>query len=873
MNYRLPGYTHLAHGLDVFTGEETEYPLFDFNFCGSEDHQDVYRGLNYKIPIELDVVPYPKCKFSSSSSFYSSETEMNRAMDKSQEFSASLEASGGIWGVSIDASASLSLSSTSKSASQQRQKNSGQLAVTDTICYTTKVVNVDDPGNIHFSSQFIKRIADIESNRGTKTYVDLIKDFGSHYYKSASLGGRLRQISSIEKKKFFSLASSEVSSSLSTSLKAGASGYGYSARGSVDYSSSQSGSSSDQQEFEDNTSKTDIIASGGAPGSFGPPGSSDDSAPNTYSSWAATVDLLPIPVDFKVAVIGDLLPNSIKKRWYDGLKDFISGKSQDLLHSTTYRVTVQMKSPSNVSPSLLNANFGPFAFQMIGTNTTKMINWRPFGPESDSDAGSTFKIGEGVSFTFTDKSIGPIKSVQFQDLRVIEDGYASGDAPWGWPVKTIQIVDETDGFEFNFGLNDSPLDFDSWSYNFTSGIFSSSKSLPSTICSSNRQCSVSTKNITNYLKLSLKWENPKGFGAIPFVKVTATGTSGQIIDILSNTNCQGSICGEEANGQSVHWIQGQVGQLLSLEFVASTPYPLDPLYFQRGNPFACSGRPFPGYGSSSCTSKLWNYPSTTAMTNSVYLGFDSINATSGGIIGSKSASLFVAIDPSKPPTPVFSGGGAQDNPVGGDGINITLVLYSPLNFNYTIPIVQRSLPLPNRVPPNIYNINVGIVPGYQGAVCQDVSVSLYYGGNRTLFATLSATNKSSCVLPASYITETVATVFDNQNNSQIYRSSKVVTVTYESQLPTLAKACVPFQSDSTRNSPELTKLVCGSVVSTYDCSASSKWIGNNAISYFYSTWSNSTASNIGSTAPDGSLVSDSCKDTPSFVQKIHPQPI
>lgn len=47
---------------------------------------------------------------------------------------------------------------------------------------------------------------------------------------------------------------------------------------------------------------------GGAPGAYGP---AEDSGPSSFGDWAATVDLLPVPIDYKLAAVGDIIP----KEW------------------------------------------------------------------------------------------------------------------------------------------------------------------------------------------------------------------------------------------------------------------------------------------------------------------------------------------------------------------------------------------------------------------------------------------------------------------------------------------------------------------------------------------------------------------------------
>lgn len=53
----LPGVDHMAHGFNIFTGEEVIAPLFDYTYCAGIDKADVlqnaYRGVWYQIPYQV----------------------------------------------------------------------------------------------------------------------------------------------------------------------------------------------------------------------------------------------------------------------------------------------------------------------------------------------------------------------------------------------------------------------------------------------------------------------------------------------------------------------------------------------------------------------------------------------------------------------------------------------------------------------------------------------------------------------------------------------------------------------------------------------------------------------------------------------------
>lgn len=101
--------------------------------------------------------------------------------------------------------------------------------------------------------------------------------------------------------------------------------------------------------MENNSQHSSILTDGGAPGSFGPMGDLSDSAPSSFGSWATTVDLLPVPIEFKFGSIGDLLPEragglNLRENWYRAVKKVVDGidisTAFDPDQSTEYIITV-----------------------------------------------------------------------------------------------------------------------------------------------------------------------------------------------------------------------------------------------------------------------------------------------------------------------------------------------------------------------------------------------------------------------------------------------------------------------------------------------------------------------------------------------------
>jgi hypothetical protein len=78
--WRVPGIDHVAHGVDLVTGEERVAPLFLLGQCTHDPKvvQDVYRGLVYLVPDQVHVLPHPQCTYSTSTKSFSSSAAVSK---------------------------------------------------------------------------------------------------------------------------------------------------------------------------------------------------------------------------------------------------------------------------------------------------------------------------------------------------------------------------------------------------------------------------------------------------------------------------------------------------------------------------------------------------------------------------------------------------------------------------------------------------------------------------------------------------------------------------------------------------------------------------------------------------------------------------
>ncbi|PRP80164.1 hypothetical protein PROFUN_12122 [Planoprotostelium fungivorum] len=466
--YKLPGVSHLSHGIDMISGKETAAMIFSDSYCQGNvsSIQDAYRGLSYLVPGEIRAVPFPSCQFSTKSSFYRTSRQIATEMDRRSEYSASMKANVDILFIDVDIAASMSGSNEVRRANEQQSENEGKLVITETKCISSRVQR----NGFYMSQDFIDDLGKcIQSGTPTSDkdpWVDLIVKYGTHYYKNALMGGKLQMISSVEKEHYYSKSSVQMKNSIETSFSAGASSALYSGSASAEYSQNYQGQQEEQSEFERSTSRTKILSYGGSPGSFGPSGDDSQETPNTYSDWAATTDLLPIPVDYTVGTIGSLLVEKIgnvqvRKEWFSGVRRYLQASQSNFEESNEYVITV------NMQPGQSGTIYGPFLFRMSGTtegSVTQMPGFLPFG-QQDRDSITTFKLGNTYRFTIRARSLGNVTEISFSDPRTTK-GFDMGDTPVGWQVGSISVVDASTGREYTFASKDGgSLDLSEWKCN------------------------------------------------------------------------------------------------------------------------------------------------------------------------------------------------------------------------------------------------------------------------------------------------------------------------------------------------------------------------------------------------------------------------
>ncbi|EFA75956.1 hypothetical protein PPL_10532 [Heterostelium album PN500] len=314
MIWRLPGYQHFSFGYDIVFGEQRSYPIFYFGFCNEKESnivEDKYRQTFYEVPKELSVIPLPKCTFDVVSKFHSTVEKMRNEMALKSTASTTSTLNGGAGSVEASVSVAFSKDRSIQNSMQMESKVEGTLIESTIDCYITSV----KLNEFQFSLNFLR---DIATAITFDEYFSLVETYGTHYYDSAILGGQLKHTTSINEKDFSTERENEIAEQTTKSVSAKVSSPKFNVKASYSGSDNSVTSEKSMEEYNQKTSKSSIIAKGGAPGSYGTSAEGKDS---TFGGWADTIDYLPVPIDPQLKRIAEIIPKTWKtpqgKRVFD----------------------------------------------------------------------------------------------------------------------------------------------------------------------------------------------------------------------------------------------------------------------------------------------------------------------------------------------------------------------------------------------------------------------------------------------------------------------------------------------------------------------------------------------------------------------------
>lgn len=240
------------------------------------------------------------------------------------------------WLVSASVSFAFSQETSVAKARELETQHKGKLLKTEVSCLTSHV----QLKTINFHPNFLQALASVSNS---SDLYPIMKKYGTYYYKSASLGGKLTQVTTLSEELLDSKSSSEFSQSTQISFGASVSAPRFSASTSYDGSLDSTVSQEEQSTYESLSARSSVITQGGPPGSFGPDYSSD--APTDFGGWANWIDLLPVPIDYELGAIGGIIPDtwltkngtSIKQLWQTAEKEYYRRQSYETYSKYHYQ--------------------------------------------------------------------------------------------------------------------------------------------------------------------------------------------------------------------------------------------------------------------------------------------------------------------------------------------------------------------------------------------------------------------------------------------------------------------------------------------------------------------------------------------------------
>jgi hypothetical protein len=202
-------------------------------------------------------------------------------------------------------------------------KRSGSLFMVETECTASQVSVVQHS----FHPAFLQDLQSVRNANDTKEMMD---QYGTHFIRNAVMGGRLRQLTSIESNFESSKTSREITEHAEIAFTASISAPVFTASGSYAESTDSSTSEAAQGEFLNESTRSKLLIYGGTPGSFGPSSQVD----TNYGDWATNVDLRPVPISYELEPIANIIPptwknangESIQQMWLAGELLWIADK-------------------------------------------------------------------------------------------------------------------------------------------------------------------------------------------------------------------------------------------------------------------------------------------------------------------------------------------------------------------------------------------------------------------------------------------------------------------------------------------------------------------------------------------------------------------
>nr|XP_034328407.1 uncharacterized protein LOC117689954 [Crassostrea gigas] len=288
----------------------------------------------YRIPDNVDVISESSAKFGSSLHTVQSESDYKSMLS----VDASVNAHGGGWGVSASFSASASYQKNTREI--QKGETTTLNVVSRAVVYRARMSETSKSSKVNDyfeKAVMLLPMENCESGVLQEMYINLVREFGTHYTTEVVMGAKAVQQLTFSRSDLSKLESEGISSKVAA--QASFSGFGASGGGGFSV-----GVSSKEEAFNrvQNTNKEQYeYYIGGNP----PSGDFSSGSTESLREWARSADEKPVPIQYKMTSIDNLLKPGYFKDITYGLFE-----RRRCLRSALYAYCKQTSSPPLCSP-------------------------------------------------------------------------------------------------------------------------------------------------------------------------------------------------------------------------------------------------------------------------------------------------------------------------------------------------------------------------------------------------------------------------------------------------------------------------------------------------------------------------------------------
>eukprot|EP00824_Muranothrix_gubernata_P026112 TRINITY_DN88_c0_g1_i2.p1 TRINITY_DN88_c0_g1~~TRINITY_DN88_c0_g1_i2.p1 ORF type:complete len:873 (-),score=184.38 TRINITY_DN88_c0_g1_i2:93-2711(-) len=463
--WRLPGEDHIMHGIDACTMLEAPFKIFRFTYGRLNMIEDLLANKKFFVADQLGAVAYPRCDYSVDVKIYEDSTKYrssegsNFDLNLSGSTGTSVEAGNdaiGSIGVKNCLKGEAGYKESVSMTNERFRSGKDKLSVAEVRCFTAiaepedftifhnaeEILQILDP---YFVSMLyeLNRLDQAEnSEKSVQTAVQIVKQFGTHYYERAMIGGRLRQFMKFRERGRNSLDTYGMSqaASLSLSYSVGASASAKDPRtgttvgasrdtsvgGSTNMGSTQDAETTAAMSSVEQSSR--VLVEGGAPGSF-----SGGEGIDSFAKWAQTVDDNPVIIAGELRPISTILKQVVPL--FEQLRLKFEGGSASAASAGAGEGGTENKPPPGLPGGLwgtfLKALKSGFFKRDLGSLWDKAVRLygEQCGAKQDLGASTSLTDSDADADFISSRDTCDTSSLQW-DIDYDEDGGDAGDGPW-----------------------------------------------------------------------------------------------------------------------------------------------------------------------------------------------------------------------------------------------------------------------------------------------------------------------------------------------------------------------------------------------------------------------------------------------------------